>query len=216
MKHIVITGIDGCGKSTVISEVCKELSSYEGMYTKIKHPSKETPLGRSVVEITTNFNPINDLSHRYMFMADMIETYALINKKSLHIESKGFIFDRHVLTDNIAYGEANGSNITDLLMLSIDFIKTHKTPDLIVYLDVPIALAYERMLDREKEPTVIEKRGYKYFEKVRKNFLNLGKFYEKAGIDINYLIIDNENRTVKDVAFDIVKNIINLEEKKNE
>jgi dTMP kinase len=92
-------------------------------------------------------------------------------------EGKWIILDRYYLS-TLAYQGAQGFSLKELLMENETIAPI---PDLVIYLDLPLDVAFERMENRKKDLSLFEKKDF--LERVKKN-------YEKCLKLFNHIVID--------------------------
>jgi dTMP kinase len=172
-KFIVIEGIDGAGKSTVVEALCNFLTEkvLEGPEWLVRSfEPGGTDKGQEIRRILktpggTNIPPISEL---LLFYADRAITVEEVIKPALE-QGKWVVSDRHNLS-TVAYqgagrGLAQEAEILSKLVLD-DF-----TPDFTVVLDIPAEQGIERARQRDNKLDRIEQAGLPFFEKARARFL---------------------------------------------
>jgi dTMP kinase len=160
-------GGEGCGKSTQIELTCKWLTEQGYGVVACRDPGS-TCLGDSVREILLHRNDlkISCRSEMLLYMAARAQLVDEVIKPAL-AQNKFVVSDRYLLA-NIAYqGHARGLNIEELY--DIGRCATQGImPDLTIYLDVPLDIAYKRIDGRPLDR--MEKQGYEFHAKVRSGF----------------------------------------------
>ena len=160
-------GGEGCGKSTQIKLTCEWLTEQGYDVIACRDPGS-TQLGDSVREILLHRNDlqISCRSEMLLYMAARAQLVEEIIKPAL--EQKKFVISDRYLLANIAYqGHARGLNIESLY--DIGRCATQGImPDLTIYLDVPLDIAYKRIDSRPLDR--MEKQGYEFHAKVRNGF----------------------------------------------
>lgn len=159
--NIIFEGIDGVGKTTLISKVIEQLT-IDGYISNNISELEETPLSNLLKELLEKdifFKSNED------FKTSIYETFLLSAnffykqeyfKKKFKKDSKTINFyDRDIFTllcyqkeiIKIEYGEQANSffkNLTNCLMFDL------KDIDLLVYISIPISLSFDRIEKREK------------------------------------------------------------------
>ncbi len=172
-KFIVIEGIDGAGKSTVVDALCNFLSGVvleSPEYLVRSFEPGGTDKGQDIRRILktpggTNIPPVSEL---LLFYADRAITVEEVIKPALE-QGKWVVSDRHNLT-TVAYQGAGRGLVreTDLLtMLVLDDF----APDFTIVLDIPAEQGIERARARDQELDRIEQSGLPFFERARARFL---------------------------------------------
>ena len=143
-KFVVITGVDGCGKTTQICQILKKfqkngLSCRSIKLASIQGPSYEV-VQQKYKKLFMKFSRDN---HRLLFeclsMREKIEKYVIPQ-----IEAYSYLLaDRYLESIfGIAREYESGSDIVELVFSNI--VK----PDLAILLDVDLEIAYQRMINR--------------------------------------------------------------------
>ena len=134
---ISLEGIDGTGKSTMISHLAKCLEA-KGYKTIITRDPGSTPLGNDLREIllTRVMSPLTEIKLFDTIRQDMIDNIIIPNINS------GFVVisDRYI-DSTIAYqGFGRG-----LLKEAIETTQKCKQPDYTILLDIPLEVSLERL-----------------------------------------------------------------------
>lgn len=195
-KFIVIDGVDGCGKGTQ----AKLLANYIFDKSKDNHPwlTREPYRSRYYREIRrllkSGIDPkANAMRLAKLFVADR-RVHEKIIRRNLR-EGHPIISDRYKYA-TLAYQQAQGIVLKKLIAMHRGIL----VPDLAIILDVPIAVALQRIKKdikggkRYKE--VFEQK--KFQEQLRKNMLALPKQLPKERI-----VVINGNQSVEKVFEDI-------------
>jgi dTMP kinase len=179
-KFIVLDGIDGCGKGTIL----KKIVSYLFDKDKTNHIllTREPYISEHNTEIRRmmkdNISPYDNAE---------IFTNLFVKDRQIHAEwiEKELMAGHHVISDRykystLAYQQTQGVYLEDL-------IKRHKdilVPDLAIIPDVPVEEAVRRS-DKDENRNfkeVFEKQEFQ--EKLRTNYLALPKALPKENIVI--------------------------------
>ena len=180
---IVIEGIDGSGKDTQF-----ELLEKEKKFSYFKYP---TSANKKIKEYLERKREVNGSELVDLFLDDIYSEQEKIAKMS----QKGLVITDRYVFSTIAY-EAHLLD-SDEIKKRIElhgFIK----PDLVILLDLPASISYERkkkqkVLDRYEENVL-------YLENVRQNFLDLyeNQYYAKKWVKID------ASKSIRDVHTDIL------------
>lgn len=144
MKLISFEGIDGSGKTTVISFVQKELVA-KGYKVKVLQEPGTTPMGLKIRALLKSDVPRSKMSEVMLYeasRADMVKTVV----KPAMLDYDYVLLDRYV-DSTIAYqGYGNQNNIDDIKILNALATKTlHQfNPAIRFLIDVDLKTAYER------------------------------------------------------------------------
>ncbi|MBE9222986.1 dTMP kinase [Cyanobacterium stanieri LEGE 03274] len=171
---IVFEGVDGAGSST-------QAQLLQNYFTQINQKSiispepSDGPIGKLLREFLGGRNDFNnqdlyDQQMAYLFAAD--RHYHLYNNfngvyslrsKNIHVISTRYYFS------SLAYNGKNEKDYDFICLLNQKF----PPPDLVIYLDIPVDLALERMCDRPlKEIYETKEKLIKVRERFQEIFAN--------------------------------------------
>jgi dTMP kinase len=189
---IAIEGIDGSGKSTVISRLRDRLVD-RGFRVHVTSEPSQSPIGRLIRNWLLKQNA--DVAHpsvfALLFVADRVQHYYGEVKPML---DRGYlVISERYMESTLAYQGAMG--------LPMDWlIELHRfvpRPDLTIILDVPVNVAMSRLSSRRRlEVFEINK---DFLERVRELLL-------RRALELNYPVINSEGdvNAVVDEVFNIV------------
>lgn len=173
-KLIVIEGIDGAGKTTFAKALYESLKKKEIDCILSCEPTSG-PFGKKIKEFLKKKN-INPQKLRSAFLEDRLWHVENLLLPALE-KGKWIILDRYYLS-TLAYQSSQGLPFKELL---IENETIAPIPDLVIYLDLPLEIAFERINTRKERISIFEK----------KNFLiKVVEVYKKYLKWFNYLIID--------------------------
>ena len=173
-KLIVIEGIDGAGKTT-FAKALYEILKKKGINCVFSYEPTSGPFGEKIKEALIK-KEINSQDLRVLFLKDRKWHVENIIIPALEAQ-KWIILDRYYLS-TLAYQSSQGLSLRELL---IENETIAPIPDLVIYLDLPVEIAFKRIGNREKKITIFEKR--EFLEKVIETYKRCIKLF-------NYLIID--------------------------
>ena len=165
---ISLDGIDGAGKSTQI-ELLKSWLIERGHRVACFRDPGATKLGESIREILLHREdiPLAMTAEMLLYMASRAQLVDEQIKPALS-DGQAVICDRFLLANVVYQGSAGGLNIDELW--SIGRVATGGlAPDVTIVLDLDAEVARQRL---GKSQDRLEKRGLKYFQAVRKGFLD--------------------------------------------
>lgn len=175
-KFIVVEGIDFAGKTTCLRNIENYLTGQNAkFYTCNEY--KDLDFCASLRDLL-NFREFEYAveTELFMYCASRIEHTRNHIKPNL---DNGFsvLADRYSWS-TFAYQGARDPETTDKV---VDIAKSQLvTPDLTIYLDIPVSLMRERAESRGKGLDFIESRGDAFFEAVRSNFISMVENDPKA------------------------------------
>lgn len=173
-KLIVIEGIDGAGKTTFAKALYESLKKKEIDCILSCEPTSG-PFGKKIKEFLKKKN-IDPQKLRSAFLEDRLWHVENLLLPALE-KGKWIILDRYYLS-TLAYQSSQGLPFKELL---IENETIAPIPDLVIYLDLPLKIAFERINTRKERISIFEK----------KNFLiKVVEVYKKYLKWFNYLIID--------------------------
>jgi dTMP kinase len=160
---IAIEGIDGSGKSTTIKELCKYLEIKGHSVLRTAEPT-DMPTGKLIREVLAKKDEESRLTHEMlalMFASDRLNHLRERVWSALK-EKKIVVTDRYFFS-SIAYQSVN---------VSYDWIKEINRfatmPDMLVFIDVSIDKALERISTFRQKTELYETR--EYLEQIDRNY----------------------------------------------
>ncbi len=170
---VVVEGIEGSGKSTLVEGLGARLRS-EGYHVTVTREPGGTPLGDAVRKIFLD---------RGSAIEPLTEAFLVNAARAQHVEEvirPALAAGRIVLCDRftdstLAYqGYGRGSDL-DLLRALCDIATAGVAPDVVLVLDVPLDVARKRLGARAQTEDRIEAEHDAFHERVRAGFLALAK-----------------------------------------
>ncbi|MDO5018518.1 MAG: dTMP kinase [Lagierella massiliensis] len=179
---ITFEGPDGCGKSTVLEEVNKELLKFNIETVKTREPGG-TPISEKLRQILLDENnkELTDITESLLIAASRsqhVEELIIPNLK----ENKLVLCDRFVISSLVYQGYARGLGIDCIKKLN-EFATKGLRPDIILYFDVSQEgiikrKNYRNISDRlEKEEVNFHKMVYKGYNYIKERFKDDDNFY---------------------------------------
>ena len=149
---VVLEGIDGSGKTT-IHNLLKEFLNNDQNYIFSSETSNNLYKRTLLKELSSN-NKLSKEQRLFLFLQNRIEHLEKVVIPALS-ENKVVILDRYY-PSTIAYQQVEGFDIDFLLeinkIISIEL-------DLLIYFDIPLDAAIERIKERKKEVSFFETRN---------------------------------------------------------
>ena len=167
---ITFEGGDGCGKTTQIKLLDEYLRS-KGYKTLLTREPGSKGLGVKLREILLNYDgEVSPNAESFLFLADRAQHVDCIIKPALE-EGVVVLCDRHI-DSTVAYqGYGRGLDLEQIHRLN-NIATSGLKPDLTIVLDVDVETSQKRV-GAEKDR--MESAGIKFFERVRKGFLEIAK-----------------------------------------
>lgn len=181
-KLIVIEGIDGAGKTTFAKALYENLKK-KGRPVVFSSEPTSGPFGEKIKTFLTK-KESDSQKLRFLFLKDRIWHVENIIIPSLE-KGAFIILDRYYLS-TLAYQSSQGFPFKELL---IENETIAPIPDLVIYLDIPLEIAIERMTNREKRLTIFEKK--EFLEKVMKTYKRCLRLFNHLVIDATKSIKEN-------------------------
>ncbi len=193
---ITFEGIDGCGKTTQIELLDKYLKEKNFKTTLTREPGG-SDIGKKLREILLHYDkPVDNTCEMLLYLADRAQhvEYVILKNKN---EGKIVLCDRYV-DSTVAYqGYGRNGDLEQINRLNAIAVKNN-FPDLTFVFDVDVKTAQAR-IGASKDR--LEQEGSKFFEKVRKGYLELAKLYPER------IKVIDASKSVEEVFFEVKKNV---------
>ncbi|MBE6455713.1 MAG: dTMP kinase [Alphaproteobacteria bacterium] len=212
-KFIIIEGIDGAGKTTLIAKLSDYLSS-ENISHIVVCGAKETNFAKNILELLLEAEkkePVDPCISSLLFMAMEKDVYNKVIKPALN-KGMWVICDRFFDSTLIYHGfaEKNKEIIHNFKGL-LDFTFKKVIPDLTFILDISPEIAKSRLRKRS-ELNVYDYKGLDYKKNMRQGYLKIAKEHQDK-----YKIINANqklNEIMNEVTECIFQKYINVSERK--
>ena len=191
---ITFEGADGCGKTTQIELLNKDLQE-KGKETLLTREPGAKGLGVKLREILLNYDgEVSPQCESFLFLADRAQHIDCIIKPAIN-QGKIILCDRH--TDStVAYqGYGRGLDLNRINMLN-DIATGGLKPDLTIVFDVDIETSMKRV---GKEKDRMESAGVEFFNKVRQGYLEIAKQ------EPNRVKVINSSDTIENIHKQVVE-----------
>ena len=177
-KFIVIEGIDGCGKTTQISEISSWLPNSGLMKKKSKLITTREPggslLGKKLRRLILDNNKDNkpsSLAELLLYSADRAEHVSKIIKPALRNEN--WVISDRFADSTLAYQGYGRKLNLDTIKNIESIVCQGESPDLTIFLEIS---PEESIFRRKNEvPDRMEAEGIKFLEKVNEGFKIIAK-----------------------------------------
>ena len=186
---LVVEGVNGAGKSTVIKEIENHLAA-RGLTTTKTHEPGDTPLGAELRRLLLNSPsiPRTSTAELLLFGADRSEHVEAVIKPAL--QQKRFVLSDRYLYSTIAF-QGYGRGLDHALIERVNAIAAHDTyPDLVILLDIDVHEGLRRTLKRSQTSTTNEQDSFEqekidFHQRVRDGFNALAVSRSEAFLRID-------------------------------
>jgi dTMP kinase len=170
---VVVEGIEGSGKSTLVSGLAARLQGKHERIVVTREPGG-TKLGDAVRAIFLD---------RTLSIEPLAEAFLVNAARAQHVEqvirpalaSGGVVLCDRFTDSTLAYqGYGRGMEL-ELLRTLCDFATGGIEPDVVLLVDLPVSAARARLGDRAGAPDRIENEDDGFHERVRDGFLQLAR-----------------------------------------
>ncbi|MCP4278931.1 MAG: dTMP kinase [Alteromonas sp.] len=172
-KFIVVEGLEGAGKSSVIGLIVQALKGAGKRVEQTREPGG-TPMAEAIRECVKHDwdEIVSEETELLLMYAARVQL--LTNKILPSLDAGAWVVgDRHDLSSQAYQGGGRGVSGKTMSAISDIALKGFK-PDLTLYLDVEPAVGLERARGRG-ELDRIEQAGLAFFERTRAKYLSLAK-----------------------------------------
>jgi dTMP kinase len=168
---IAFEGIDGCGKTTLINNVYKNLtaSSFPALLTK--EPGG-TPFGQKLRAILQDPSiKLASLTEILLFAADRTEHRIQVIDPAL-TDGQIVLSDRTYLSSIVYQGFGSDESL-DFIMMINSCAMNNRQPDLIIYVDIDVDIAFDRINSRGLGKTRFEEKQKSYFHRIQSGYTEI-------------------------------------------
>ncbi len=196
---IVFEGIEGSGKTTLISHLSKFLRKKNKKFIKFREPGGSNNSEKIRKLILNNKSDLNYKTDLLLYLASRSENYEKIIKK--YYKKKIILIDRFI-DSTVAY-QHYGMGINKYLILNINkFILGKIKPD-VTFLNLVNKKNLKLRLKKRKNKNKYDKFAYSFYNKVQNGFKKQSKNRGK------YIIV-NSNNSIEDNKKLIISSIKNI------
>ena len=167
-KLITIEGVEGVGKSSVISTICHELKRAHIPHVLTREPGG-TPLAEDIREllITKRDEYVMPLTETLLFFASRCQHITQMIRPAL---SRGeWVVSDRFTDSSLAYQGAGRGVTFDKLYALQNWVQEDLVPDCTILLDAPVEVGLARIQSRDKDR--IEEETIDFFNRVRHFYL---------------------------------------------
>ncbi len=170
---IVLEGVNGAGKSSLLKKISKYLKSKNKQYLLTREPGSGS-LGKDLRELVlNNTEKLPALSELFLFAADRNYHVNKIILPALK-KNKLVISDRYYYSTTAFQGygrKINLKSINIINQLAIEGLK----PDLVLLLDLDPMIGLQRNRQSDKDRDSFEEEELSFHQKIRQGFLKQAK-----------------------------------------
>jgi dTMP kinase len=183
-KFVVFEGINGCGKTTLLSSVVAELSRDERKVVQTREPGG-TEIGKTLRGLVLNPpTPLAPLTELFLFAADRSEHAAKVIKPG--IDSGALVVSDRYYYSTVAFqGYGRGLNVDEIVRINriaVDGV----FPDLVILVDLDEHEAAKRLAARQGlETDKFESESLTFQAKVRRGFLQMAETLPERFVILN-------------------------------
>ena len=203
-KFITIEGCEGSGKTSIIKQLCDDLTNNHIPYLSTREPggSKISEQIRNVI-LNVDNTKMDYMTEALLYAASRRQHLEEIVKPALN-EGKIVICDRY-LDSSLAYqGYARGLGIEEVYNINM-YATSGFLPDLTIYIDIPVEVGLERIKDNNRDVNRLDLEKVAFHKKVREGYLKIAKMYpERIKIVDGDANLEEVYRRVKAELKDIV------------
>lgn len=145
-RYILVEGIDGAGKSTVVAELAKKLAAREQPFELFENPTPG-PVGQMIRKIFAGEVKVDRKAMLWLFVADALDQEKKI--REMLANDIDVIMHRHSVFSGFCYQTSEHLLET---VTAVSQAQYFRAPDFAFILDVPSEVALERMGKRGSGP----------------------------------------------------------------
>lgn len=196
-KFIVLEGIEGSGKTTLINRL-KKSKKLNGIFTTREPGGRELNISEKIRNLIFEFNDMTPMTEFLLFSASRSEH---VDKVIIpHLKNKEIVLcDRYIYSSIVYQGIAKKIPLEDIN--KINSISTQRLePSLIILLDLDPVIS----LNRKKIENRFDKNDISFHKKIREGYLEVFKNIK------NILIVDgtkNQKEIFREVEEKIIKHV---------
>ena len=195
---ITFEGIDGCGKSTIISKIVELLKRTGYKVVATREPGG-TKISEKIREIIIKSKNMDSVTEGLLYASSRRQH--VVEKIIPSLKKKKIVISDRYIDSSLAY-QGIGRKIGMKQILAINSINNKILwPDITFFLDVDPKIALERIKKRDKDNDRFDEESIVFRSKVRKAFLQIAKKYK------NRIIVIDANRDKQVIIKEIFEKI---------
>ena len=181
---ISIEGLDGCGKTSVISLITQQLKSDGVDVVSTKEPAGSTIATRVrdilVDKETKNMDYITETLLYAACRCQHLHDFIIPNLN----EGKVVISDRFVDSSYVYQGIARNLGLDQVMAINSLVVKNHM-PDLTIYIDIAPEKCLARLKKAKKAGNKVDLESLDFYNRVREGYLIINKLFKDRVVKIN-------------------------------
>ena len=195
---ITFEGIDGCGKSTIISKIVELLERTGYKVVATREPGG-TKISEKIREIIIKSKNMDSITEGLLYAS--ARRQHIVEKIIPSLKEKKIVISDRYIDSSLAY-QGIGRKIGMKQILAINSINNKILwPDITFFLDVDPKVALERIKKRDKDNDRFDEESIVFYSEVRKAFLQIAKKYK------NRIIVIDANRDKQVIIKEIFEKI---------
>ena len=195
---ITFEGIDGCGKSTIISKIVELLERTGYKVVATREPGG-TKISEKIREIIIKSKNMDSITEGLLYAS--ARRQHIVEKIIPSLKEKKIVISDRYIDSSLAY-QGIGRKIGIKQILVINSINNKILwPDITFFLDVDPKVALERIKKRDKDNDRFDEESIVFYSEVRKAFLQIAKKYK------NRIIVIDANRDKQVIIKEIFEKI---------
>ena len=208
MAFLVIEGIDGCGKTTLVQSLFQEMQKNKIPVCKLLEPTKDSIWGievRSMLQTLSTTNINKSLNEKMLMLYKQDRLWNLSNNIQPNIKNGiNIIQDRYFLS-TAAY-QSQDINMIDTIMN--DYLSNSEIikPDIIIFLEINYKDSLNRIGQREESRQLFERDFF--LKNIQDNYEYIYNNYKSKLNIIKINALDNKENILHSVYQKIIQ-IIN-------
>ena len=161
-NFIVFEGLDGCGKSSQVKLLAKHLE-LKGKCVNYSCEPTDSPIGKMVRDVLQHKIKTTPKALALLYSADR-EDHLFHEQSGIFYKTQNNIFE---ISDRYFYSSLAYQSV-NVDYNYVECINNFPSPELLIYIDVPVDIFLKRIDKRGEEKELFEKK--EFLEKVEKNF----------------------------------------------
>lgn len=195
---ITFEGIDGCGKSTIISKIVELLEKAGHKVVATREPGG-TKISEKIREVIIKSKNMDSVTEGLLYASSRRQH--IVEKIIPSLKEKKIVISDRYIDSSLAY-QGIGRKIGMKQILVINSINNKILwPDITFFLDVDPKIALERIKKRDKDNDRFDEESIVFRSEVRKAFLQIAKKYK------NRIVVIDANRDKQVIIKEIFEKI---------